>query len=552
MAKSALLNNPFVAYFYFLILGLSPFFFTRGHISLNLLVQVIWGLIIVLLIIIKIFPLFLDKNKFLIQIVGFSFVVIFINFLVITTGGLSSSFLILTHFFSIAIAFLISPKIAVSFIGATITLLAISLGLDKTARVLILETPVAAILYLVAYSAMVPFSFILAKEYKFKDELARLLEKQIATSKTQEEELLQNIADAVLVIDPEFNLVYSNTAAANLFGFAKEIWGRVLFDVFAFKDKDGRAVLAYSLPLRATLNSKSAANIDVLQISTKSKAFIRVSLKILPLLGSEGPLGLVLIFKSSTGAENVQKKDISTANAALNRLLAILAKQKMQFLDLEKKVGKDKGTYELKVQNSDLVNLAGDFIYALKLDTGEVGAIFTLVDIGKASERAVVWAKQKASQFSISFFIKQILKEELVFPKSKNIQIEKRVFPEVYVLGDSMWIEDSLKRILEIALTIAKAGSEVSFELLKANELVKINIYCAQIKISTEDLKGLFEKFYGKTSIFKELSSTSGLGGYIAKNLINRMGGTVDVGVDQSTSGVTFGITFGVTEIKEQ
>src|SRR3989304_6369322 len=286
------------SFLYFLVVGLISFLILRSEIALETIMKIISVHVLLILISAK-FVLSKSKqeSRGVIYLGGLLPIILFGYFLIFATGGLSSPFLVLTHFFAISVAFLITPQIAVSFIAATIVLMAVNLAFDSSAVAFVRQTPFAAILYFVAYIALVPFSYVLSREYTVKEAWVKILEKQIATSKTQEEELLKNITECVLVVNRRLNLVYINKAAKEFSQYGEEILGQNLFKFFSFKDKDGRNIEPYSLPFGQVVSSKTQTTIENIQVSTKEKKFVKVDMKILPVIGPEEPLGLVLIIE---------------------------------------------------------------------------------------------------------------------------------------------------------------------------------------------------------------------------------------------------------------
>lgn len=546
---------PFV---YFLILGVGSLLLLARNVSLAQTLQVLAFLIFVIILLIRILynktQVFLAKHPFF-SLLFLLPVVLFIDLLVLTTGGLASQFLILTHFFSIALALLISPRISISFILATIFTIILNLFLDQTAKSLVFQAPFAAILYLIVYFALIPFSHILAKEYKSKGEWAKFLETQIITSKTQEDALLKNIADAIFILNLKYELVYLNQAAMELTGFREEIVNKPIFQIFAFKDSNGRFLQPYGLPFEQTIISKEPYLVKDILLSRRDGMYIKIDLKTLPLIGADGPIGLMVIIKDLSYKKNLFVKKEDTSIAALNRFISFLAQQRMDLVELEKlscKNEKNKSSTEsvrdkiknLTLENEELQHLAHDFVYTLKLDSGEIGATWLFVDIGLIVENVLNTGKAKGKEIGVLVNYLKSEETEAVQPKS-NVIVSNRIFPEIYVLGDMSWLNDSLKRILEIALLICDRNAQLEIGIKRENELVKVEFIFKASSFPKDQANELFEKFYGNLGNLSTLAKNSGLEGYIAKNLIDRMGGNVAIKTDADSQLLIFEITFG-------
>lgn len=523
----------------------------QTDITLATLMQIISLLTILILISTRIlFPKIRQKfgTKVAYFVEGFP-VILFVYLLILATGGISSPFLVLTHFLALAVAFLLSPQLAVEFIFTTMILLGIHIYFDIAAQKFVAENIFAIILYFIAYLALVPISYAIAKEYKFKEEWARLLEKEITTSQTQEEELLKNITDALIVLSRKLEIVYLNEAAKELLGFGKEILGQDLFRAFSFKDEVGRNLERHFLPFEQTMSLQVQQRLENIQILSKKGRYFRVNIKILPLIGVEGPLGLTLIIRPTAAVGKIKEKKESTAVIALEKFLAFLASEKKVFFDLEKTVSEKNKIEKLITQNEELETLAQDFIYALKLESGEIGSLWSLCDLGKIAQEVIFWEGEKARNLGVTLASNS--DEEKSIPlQPKNIILQsvaaQRIFPEVYVVGNVSWIHDGLRRVLELAILLCKAGSQVEVEVKEEGDIGQVVISITTDKVQHGLELDLFEKFYGELANLPELASTSGLGGFIAKSLIDRMGGNIIADKNPTSSKLIFTITFGL------
>ncbi|OGD82966.1 hypothetical protein A2165_00930 [Candidatus Curtissbacteria bacterium RBG_13_40_7] len=536
-------DKPFITFAYFLFLGSLTFLAMITETSLTLLMQIMAALFLMVLISAK-FILFRLKQpyKTTILVFGLTPAILFIDFLIFATGGLSSQYLILTHFFAIALAFLLSPQIAVSFIAASLALVLANLAFDPSAKEYLIQNPIVSTLYFIAYVALIPFSYILAREYKIKEEWIGVLEEQIATSKVQEEELLKNIESAVFVLNPQLELISLNKAAMELAGYGKEVLGKDFFKYFSFKDKEGRPLEAYSLPFAQTLSSKTQSFLEDIHMQGKTKEFFRVDIKILPALNSKGPLGLVLIAEDKAKKEKAGATGKTTTPLALARFLMLLRSQQRNLQSLSK----DQSKILLK-QNQQLENLASDFVYALSLEQGEVGALSSLVDLTRTIEESTLEIKPLARELGITLVsIRPEEKNSVVAPKEGlRIPVAKGTFSHVYILGNSAWLSDSFKRIMGLILLLVRKGQKIEIDVLSFEGLAQIKITAPDLGISKEQIAQLFEKFNGKLADDPRLSETSGLEGYIAKNLIERMAGNISVEEQKDPPQVTIVISFG-------
>lgn len=466
----------------------------------------------------KIRTIFGEQSAYLIE--GFP-VLLFSYLLIFATGGISSPFVVITHFATLAISFLLSPHLALGFVAITILFFGVHVYIDFSAQAYLAESPFAVLLYFIAYLALVPIAYVLAKQYKIKEEWVGRLEKQLATSKRSEEELLKNIVDPVFVLNRSFDIVYLNRAATDLTTISSKDLGNHFFQLATVKDEAGKVLDDQSLSFVSVLASKEQAVIENIQFARKG-GFGRVDLKILPVISEEGEsLGLVLIIKDHKEKKDDKKKGV--ADLALSKFAEILARQKSELYALE---SKSPGNFQKLSQQTDILeSFTQDFVYTLQIEAGEVGAISEILDLAPIVSGVIERSKGLSDELSVT-----------LEPKGK--------LTKTNILGNISWMDDALLRIVKIALSLCQKGGQVSIELLHEKELVRLQVVVETKAVPKEKTEELFEKFYGSLTGLPSLVLTTGLEGYIARNLIERMGGKVSTQIITSPPLLVFAITF--------
>lgn len=529
---------------YFLTIGFSSFF-VFGNVTLTQIIQILAVLVLLIGLVIKfVLPRINENTKKFFYFLIFLPVVLFIYLLIFTTGGITSPFLIISHFAAIALAFLISPSASINFIISSLILVGANLKIDESARLFITQAPFAAILYLIAYIALIPISHLIAKEYRVKEQWAKILEKQIATSKSQEETMLKNITEAIIVTDLNLKIVYLNQAVGKLLGITDT--GQSLFDVIGLKDTNGRDLFPYNLPFKRTIETKNPSYLEDLQVAKKGGNFLRVNINVLPIIETEGTVGLMLIVKDRQELEKSAQLHQKTAFITLTYFLDILNRQKSMILRMPKAVVAE----PLKATNDQLERVSKDLFYSMRLESGELGAIYTLVDVGKLTEMVVEEEQKRLEDSGIKIeTYSPVKRPEVTAPKGDEIfKVEKHVFEEIFVLGNSPWLKDSLLRLTNLFAMVCKAGQKIRIQASHEQNLSKIIIYLPQIGIDRTKAASLLEKFYGVLNQEPRLANGTGLEGYVAKSLIEMMGGNIQI--TSTSQGLNIAISFGQPKIQ--
>ncbi len=284
--------------FFFAIGGLCITLLLVFPIPLATIMQIIFTLIVVSIFSLRFVVFEGDSKKpSLYKVLGLIPIVLLIQFLIFSTGGLSSVFLVASYLFTIGLSFLVSPQAGLTFITANTILLIIYTALDARSIDFFQREPAAAVLYLLSYIVLIPFSYFVAREYRVKDDWADVLKKQIEMFKTEEDEFLKNIDEAVVVADPNFKAMYFNENAKDYCKDPNNIAGQLISNILKFKNSDGKVLdagdfLHDALDMRKTL---TRANI---MVTNNKGGQERADLVAVPIVEDGNVVATSLIIKS--------------------------------------------------------------------------------------------------------------------------------------------------------------------------------------------------------------------------------------------------------------
>lgn len=150
--------------------------------------------------------------------------------------------------------------------------------------------------------------------------------------------------------------------------------------------------------------------------------------------------------------------------------------------------------------------------------------------------------KIEQKDVNLDKLIKQTIKEmESVFTK-KAIEVEYDSQGEILVYADEMRLKQVLTNYLSNAVKYNKDRGKILVKVEEKKDKVKILVKDTGIGIAKKDLKKIFTKFGRVQNKKTEDIEGTGLGLYVSKQVIEKMGGEVDV---ESTPGK--GSTFSFT-----
>lgn len=112
----------------------------------------------------------------------------------------------------------------------------------------------------------------------------------------------------------------------------------------------------------------------------------------------------------------------------------------------------------------------------------------------------------------------------------KNLNLEQNIQKDISAYINKTDVERSIKNILQNAINYTKNGG-IKITLKKENKKVILEIVDTGVGISEKDLPFIFDRFY-KAEHSRNDGSGSGLGLSIARNLLERNAGEIDIKSD--------------------
>ncbi|GEM_PF-4052605 len=160
--------------------------------------------------------------------------------------------------------------------------------------------------------------------------------------------------------------------------------------------------------------------------------------------------------------------------------------------------------------NNRMILLVNDLLNVSRIEEGRFGFKFAAGDLGQALRKSIADTSLVAQKLGV----KVIFNEPAPKPRS--------------VMLDSEKLKIALDNLLSNAIKYSKPGGQVQVSLSphKSNYL-EVTIKDDGIGIPKSDLKKLFNKFFRAENAVKKQTEGSGLGLFIAKNIILNHGGKI-------------------------
>ena len=158
--------------------------------------------------------------------------------------------------------------------------------------------------------------------------------------------------------------------------------------------------------------------------------------------------------------------------------------------------------------NERMIKLVNDMLNVSRIEEGRLEYTFEKVDFKSVYETVVGNIKSKIKEKSIKFNIKK--------PKK---------MPSVYM--DKEKIRLVMQNLLENAVKYTTMNETITLDIKKQTEKLKIMVKDNGVGIPKEAQKKLFTKFFRAENVLKMQTNGTGLGLFIANNIIKKHNGEI-------------------------
>jgi signal transduction histidine kinase len=144
--------------------------------------------------------------------------------------------------------------------------------------------------------------------------------------------------------------------------------------------------------------------------------------------------------------------------------------------------------------------------------------------------------------------IKEAVKSSSTLAKIKNVKVKIELDENnTCVMADQERLQIVFDNLVDNAIKYSNPQEKVTVEGEIENDEFLVKIRNKGVMIKQKDYKNIFKKFYRTDEARKYASTGSGLGLYICKTLLNKMGGDIWIGVSTKKE-VVFFVTLPVCE----
>lgn len=311
-----------------------------------------------------------------------------------------------------------------------------------------------------------------------------------------EENVLDLIAEGVVILDERLRLLFANSAAARVLGFqTKKLPARL-----PSEEVNAVARRAY----------REAAEVeDILTLWFPRRSTIKV--RAVPL---DGGVHFAVVLHDVTEeslAQRVRREFVSHASHELKSPVAglqTLAEAVQTAVQTDDRDAAQRFAEKLRNESDRLGRLVGDLLDLSRLeDTGE--ATPEPVNLTKVARRELEQVRGQST--------------------AKSMTLEDRIDADAWVLGDEEQMALLFRNLLENAVRYTPDGGTVGIAVAREGNHAVVTVSDTGIGIPTEAQGRIFERFYRVDRARSRARGGTGLGLAIVKHVAETHGGDVSV-----------------------
>lgn len=334
--------------------------------------------------------------------------------------------------------------------------------------------------------------------------------KEVKEEKNKTSAIITNFSDGILVFDEKNRLVLINPRAEKLLKTAAvKITGKSLLklkEVASFK----ALMKILGDELKSVFREELALDDElILEVSTIS------------IMNGKEKFGTLAVLHDISREKALEKIKSEFVFLAAHQLRTPLAGTKWAMkMMIEGNFGeinqKQKELLESGYESNErMVALVNDLLNVASIEEGKFGYSFVLADFGEV--------------------INEAIKEQNLLARKKNVKINfKKPAESLKIEIDRQKIKMAVGNLLENAINYSRTGDSVKIILSRRGpSSVEVAIKDNGIGIPKEHLSRLFSKFFRAKNAIQIQPEGSGLGLFIAKNIIEKHGGKIRINSEE-------------------
>lgn len=344
--------------------------------------------------------------------------------------------------------------------------------------------------------------------------LAEKINEDLQVGKAKDNALLGAIGEGLIAIDTVGRITRINKLTAKLLGYSeKELVGSMFSEIVQATRFDGTPIPMHERPIMKSLAENHVIN-DSFYYCTKSGREIPVRVSVAPVLLRGKLLGSIELFQDITSEHELDKaKDdfiglvshqLSTPATAVKANLGMI----LQGYATSKKEIAD-AVSEAYESNERQINIVQDFLNVARLDNRRL-----VIDYEK---------------FDLKTLLEQTIRDAKTDLTDRGHKVSLKVEGNIELFTDKSLFDLVIGNLLSNASKYSKQKTPITVKARRTKNSVAISVIDRGVGIASKDQDKLFQRFSRISNPLSGDIGGTGLGLYIAKQLVELMHGSISM-----------------------
>ncbi len=334
----------------------------------------------------------------------------------------------------------------------------------------------------------------------------------------QDEAIMQSMGEGLIVVNKDGQILLYNPKVESITGYtSQEVTFRHYRNFIDLRDKNGRKLNEdyIKTAMKQGLVVRKTHREDIF-IKNKNNKLIPVSIAIAPIFSKEAKIrGLVFnIHDARTEKELDKVKDGFVYVVAHELGNPIFTVDGYLSMILDGNMGKINGKVKdsllnAQIVNKHLANLVADLLEVIRSESGKMQIELEQIDINDVA--------------------KEVIKSLSLKAKKKHIELEYEEIKNIEVIANRDKLREVLTNLIDNAIKYSPEKRKIIINHDKTKDMLTTNITDEGFGMTRSEKENLFEKFYRVKNDETKNIPVTGLGLFIVKTLIEKMGGDIKV-----------------------
>jgi PAS domain S-box-containing protein len=332
------------------------------------------------------------------------------------------------------------------------------------------------------------------------------------------ETVLQSIAEGVVVIDADMKIYMFNNTFLNMLGLsAAEVQGHKYTDVLKIvKENTGQAE-DHDIP-EVFKSGKIMNNFNETQLVKKNGELMDVNETYAPIIENNRVVRVVAVFRDATEQRKVERmrsEFISIASHQLRTPLTAISWYLEMLMDpdtMGNMTDEQKGYINMVFEsNKKMIYLVNELLDISRIEGG----------------KELQFIKSEGDLLDV---VNDVLEEQkgLISQKSLKLNLDTEGRTSLMVNMDKEKIRQVFMNLVNNAIKYCRPEGEVNISVRTQDEKVYVSVADNGIGIPKEQQGRIFEKFFRSDNAIKMQAQGTGLGLYVANQIIKNHGGVLN------------------------